>query len=185
MTPVEASTAMIKVDAVIDSNVVASTWRQWFQGYLRPDLPASQQPPTPNDARSVWIEDARESLVPPVVIPRRPELTRERFTALQTWEGVVTSVSDDSFKAQLRDKTSPGTAPEVVELDLEDVARSDRDLAVDGAIFYWTIGYIDSAGGQRIRSSALRFRRLPAWSAGELEEARKRAHETANLLNWR
>lgn len=127
---------------------------------------------------------ARERVVPPVLAPRDAR-DAHLFRRLQQWEGVVLRVGEDgSFLARLTDQTSSGDLEEA-EFDSDDVPPADRDLLQPGAVFYWTIGYVDSAGGQRSRSSMLRFRRLPVWSAEELSAAIERAQSTAELIDWR
>lgn len=123
----------------------------------------------------------RQHVVPPVVWKPAQEATKEKFTALQRWEGIVTECLDNSFVAQLTDLTSEGPAEEV-ELALEDVAAEDHSLVEIGAVFYWSIGYRDDAGGQRWRASTLRFRRLPVWSSAEIDAAKERARELAKIF---
>lgn len=127
-------------------------------------------------------ESVQDRIVPPVVMPA-PKLALERFNALQQWEGVVIEVTESSFTARLKDSTHK-TPAEEAEFELEDVPASDLPLVLEGAVFYWSIGYYDTAGGQRLRSSSFRFRRLPVWSDRELGEAKDRAQATAELLDW-
>lgn len=127
----------------------------------------------------------RERLVLPVVEPEGRE-TRERFKALQRWEGTVLRIdrAEASFVARLTDLTQQAP-PEEGEFDLQDVPESDRELIRPGSLFYWSIGYLDRPGGQRARSSAVRFRRLPRWREDDLAQARDRAAATAEELDWR
>lgn len=126
----------------------------------------------------------KEKIHEPVVFPKEMPLVQERFIPLQKWEGVVECVTDDYFVARLVDQT--GEMPdEVAEFILDEVSTADRSLVKLGAIFYWNIGYEESIGGQRKRSSIIRFRRLPAWSAHELETAKYDAENTRDILNWR
>jgi len=130
---------------------------------------------------SVVLPASQHVLMP--VVWHRPadETTREAFTALQRWEGVVTECLEESFVARLTDLTEEGPLEEV-ELALEDVAPEDRSLVGPGAVFYWSIGYRDDESGRRSRESTLRFRRLPVWSEAELEAARERAREVAKAF---
>jgi hypothetical protein len=86
---------------------------------------------------------------------------------LQSWEGRVVEVCNDSFLALLTDLTMPGTE-EQVELDLDEVSPDDSSLVAPGAIFYWSIGYLVEPSGARSRSSQLRFQRLPRWSTKDV-----------------
>jgi hypothetical protein len=106
-----------------------------------------------------------------------------RFLVAQKWEGAVTAVEGDYFIARLTDLTA-GTAQEEVELPLEEVSDDDRPLVEVGAVFYWSIGYDVARGGQRTRASRIRFRRLPAWTAKELAEAKERAKKLKEDLGW-
>jgi hypothetical protein len=93
-------------------------------------------------------------------------------------------VGPDSFIAVLEDLTSEGENEEA-EIPIEEVPASDRGLLEPGAMFYWCIGYLDRVGGQRMRASEIRFRRLPAWSERELSRARKEAEELTELFGWK
>lgn len=110
-----------------------------------------------------------------------PEPPSDIFMALQRWEGVVIECREETFLARLTDLTAEGTEEEV-ELLLADVPDEDRSLIAAGAVFYWAIGYRYEASGQSSRVSTLRFRRLPVWSASELEAARERAREVAEVF---
>lgn len=98
-----------------------------------------------------------------------------RFDVLQEYEGVVLTVDQESFWARLNNKTSPAAEDEEGEFPFEEVSRDDRWLVKPGSIFYWYIGYYDSASGQRTRQSIIRFRRLPAFASDDLLRARKKA----------
>jgi hypothetical protein len=83
---------------------------------------------------------------------------------LQSWEGVVLKVTDDTFYVRLVD-LSGNRAEEEMELEKQELSDFDLELLETGAIFYWTIGYrVKLPRGARERVSQIRFRRLPAWS---------------------
>jgi hypothetical protein len=148
-----------------------------------------------NDAYVSWERpEARSAPVavtaPALVLPTPYELEArqlralEVLTPLQEWEGVVLEVSVEGFLARISD-ASGDHEDEEVELSSEEVSEIDRPLVEPGAIFYWTIGYRQRLPiGTRERVSRLRFRRLPAWTKRELEEARDRAAELARELDW-
>lgn len=118
-----------------------------------------------------------KALTPPVP-------PRERFVALSLWEGVVEAVDDEVFRARLVDLK--GGLPDFdAEIHLAEVAPSDRQRVVRGAVFYWSIGYLDTASGQRKRESTITFRSLPAWTRKDVDEARRRAKEIADEIGWR
>jgi hypothetical protein len=111
----------------------------------------------------------------PVFRPRRRP--NEFFAALHRWEGYVLSVSNRTFLARLVDLS--GRLPdEDAEFYLDDVSESDKSLVVPGAVFYWSVGYRISLTRQRSKASLLRFRRLPAWTQSEIEDARRIAEES-------
>jgi hypothetical protein len=108
--------------------------------------------------------------------------TRERFDVLAQWEGVVLSVGVDYFVARLIDLTE-AHPDEEAEFDMLDVSDADRALLSSGASFYWVLGYHTKANGQRVRESVLRFRRLPAWTAQDIDEAQTWAADIADRLS--
>lgn len=111
-----------------------------------------------------------------------PPVQRERITALQRWVGLVESVGDASFTARISDETNTTNPIEEVELPLDEVSASDRELVVSGGTFYWSIGYRDSADGQRERISTLRFARQPKISLSEQNRIIRQADELTALL---
>jgi hypothetical protein len=111
-----------------------------------------------------------------------PPVPRERITALQRWVGLVESVGNTTFIARISDETNTTNPIEEVELPLEEVSASDRELAVPGGTFYWSIGYRDSADGQRERISTLRFARQPKISLSEQNRIIRQADELTALL---
>ena len=111
-----------------------------------------------------------------------PQL-RSNFRTLQAWEGVVTAVDGESFSVKLLDLS--GDEPdEEAEIDFEEVSADERALIAVGAVFLLHVGYATSEGGQRSRTSILRFRRLPVWTETELAEARRTAQEWADTIRW-
>ena len=118
---------------------------------------------------------------PPVRLPDGLQ-PRTRFDALQKWEGRVLEVGDTTFSAVvvgIKDATE-----EEAEFDLEEVSPDDIDMVEPGAVFYWSIGYRTDPSGERSRCSVLVFRRLPAWSARDLELARQGAQTLRDRLGW-
>lgn len=111
--------------------------------------------------------------------PRKHTAT---FRTLQKWEGMVEEVFEDYFSARVVDKTT-SNLEEYVEFDLEDIDDDDRALLEPGAIFYWSIGYYKSVQGQRLRSSQIRFRRLPAWTESDLQKVNDKADEIMSFFN--
>lgn len=103
-----------------------------------------------------------------------PRITPQEnfFAALQEWEGYVVEIGNDSFTARLRDVTAGGMhEEEEAEFPLDDISESDRDLLKPGAIFRWAIGYLRTRGGTKRRISQIVFRRLPQWTARDLDDS--------------
>jgi hypothetical protein len=94
----------------------------------------------------------------------------------------VLEVQGDEFVALTRDLTDPSFAEEQVTLPTDDVPTADRELFEVGAVFYWTIGYRETASGTRERVSTMRFRRLPAWSRRDLQRVDEAADELQRLF---
>jgi hypothetical protein len=132
---------------------------------------------------------APDSYVGPRLLPEEEKVdesnqrSREKLIALQSWEGTVLHVEDDSFVARLIDANGDHLDEEV-SLAKEELCDFDLELLESGAIFYWTIGYRYQLGGARERVSRIRFRRLPAWTKRQLDEARERAEALERDLAW-
>lgn len=129
-------------------------------------------------------ETLKEPGKPPVIPLRTAPVIRDKFLSLQKWEGIVLEVKEDSFLARLIDLTEEGPEEEV-ELPLEEVSEDDRKLVKPGAIFYWNIGYHDTSRGQRIRSSMIRFRRLPVWQKAEIDDTKRKAKRLRDAIGWK
>ena len=105
----------------------------------------------------------------------------DKFIMLQRWEGTVTKVSEDSFVARLSD-LSQENLEEEAEIPIEEIPEADLGLVERGAVFYWCIGYIDRVGGQRIRASMIRFRRLPSWTRPAIQKVKVEAQRLRQVL---
>lgn len=100
-----------------------------------------------------------------------------RFEVLQQWEGTVTDADDDTFWADLRDLTTPSSPTEIVEVPVAEIAVSDRTLLQPGSVFYWSVGYETTPGGQIRRVSEIRLRRTPMWTQRGLDSVRLRGQQ--------
>ncbi len=119
----------------------------------------------------------------PVVMPKPLPVERERFIALQSWEGKVLGVEKDCFTARLIDEM--GSEPDQeVEVPIDEISYPDRPLVQPGATFYWDIGYSEDKSRQRTRASLIRFRRLPAWTKKELDKIKEQAEELGRSSGW-
>jgi hypothetical protein len=147
----------------------------------------SEQSPTsntsPEAAGSSAVPEAMVLSLPPYA--GLPAYSAGSFNALQEWEGVVLEVGAESFTARLTDLTA-GNKIETEEADfpIADLRDEDHERLRPGAVFRWAIGYHRSPGGTRTRASRIVFRRLPAWSAQELGEARREAERLSVGIEW-
>ena len=121
---------------------------------------------------------------PPIVLLPGPFKPRHRFKVLQQFEGTVLEISKDECRAHIRDLAKPGFVEEIT-FSIEEISESDRDIAVPGAVFYWDIGYQDRIDGQRLRVSAIRFRRIPMWKEKDLISSRSEAESLSECLGWK
>lgn len=136
----------------------------------------------------VWKEtlgttgsDTHEVRTPRFRVPPLPPL-RNRFTSEQRWKGVVTEKAEDHFVARLTSLL--GDEPdERAEFPLDVVDEEDLLLVEEGAIFYWSIGTLNTPSG-RIRASQLRFARLPAWTPQDIALAKRRAEAIREEIGW-
>ncbi|HDG98847.1 MAG TPA: hypothetical protein ENG73_11885 [Desulfobacterales bacterium] len=136
---------------------------------------------SPDDSELLETHFTKKQLAPVLHLRKVPTI-QSRFLSLQKWEGIVFKVLEDSFIARLTDLTEKGPDEEA-EFAIDEVHEEDRSLIKEGAIFYWSIGYLET-GGQRRRVSDIRFRRLPRWESKEIESARKEANRLRDILEW-
>lgn len=106
------------------------------------------------------------------------------MVSLQKWQGYVLKVTDSSLFVRLIDLTHKGPDEEA-EIPIEEISEDDRELIKPGAIFYWSIGYLDSYSGQRSRVSVIRFQRLPSWSKEEIDAAKREAERLQQIVDWK
>ncbi len=118
----------------------------------------------------LWESWREHSLKP----DSRPETTVD---ILKEWEGVVLTVSNDDVQARLTDMNDPANQEELVTFGLDAISPQDHELVEPGAVFYWTV-LRETDAFENVRNySQIRFRRLPAWSRGDLERAETEAEQ--------
>lgn len=105
---------------------------------------------------------------------------KETFRMLQKWEGYVLEVSSETFWARLTPLVGEEGDQEA-EIYLNEIDGPDQRLVQLGAVFYWSIGYLNRPSG-RIRASILRFQRLPGWTKGEIQNAEAAAERMEALF---
>ncbi len=106
---------------------------------------------------------------------------RRSFQETASWEGVVTARTDEGIFAKLSRRYQDFPAEEAMIPWLE-IDAADQPLAVEGAIFSWKVGYLES-NGQRLSVSRIEFRRIPNFSARERSAAQVTATEYAALFD--
>lgn len=117
----------------------------------------------------------------PLKVPSSLKYLNNYTKTLQSWKGIVTTINEDSFQAELHDLTSGGTN-EVAEIEIEDVSSDDLPLMKVGAAFYWNIVY-SRRNGQIEKKSLIRFQRIIKWSSEDYDEALDRAERLFNNFN--
>jgi hypothetical protein len=104
------------------------------------------------------------------------------FLVLAEWEGSVLEVGADGILAGLVPIRGLGNDEEAQgEIPWDEIADGDRDLVQPGALFRLSVGY-EISSGTRTRFSRVIFRRLPAWTAKELESADEIAIHQFNAI---
>ena len=116
-------------------------------------------------------------------IPSASAVSHSRFKVLQIFEGTVVQIDSKECHAVIRDLTTKGFVEEVV-FPIDEISEGDRKLALPGSVFYWYLGYNDHIDGQRYRSSAIIFRRLPVWREKDLMDAQKKAEYLMGQIGW-
>lgn len=109
----------------------------------------------------------------------------DKFISLQKWEGIVTEIGEDYFIAKLVNLTGEGPEESATFPFSEISSEEDTQLLKIGAVFYWSIGYYERAKGTRIRSSLIRFRRLPMWTESIIKAAQKEAERLNEFFGWK
>jgi hypothetical protein len=108
----------------------------------------------------------------------------EYFIPLQKWEGTVIKVNENTFFARLIDLTDRDGPDEEGEFSKDEVSKIDLELLSPGAIFYWTIGYLDRSSGRK-RESILRFRRKPIFVKKHFDKAKDEARKLRDFIEWK
>jgi len=112
----------------------------------------------------------------------RTVIKGEKFTLLQKWEGIVEEVNGQHFKAKLVDLTENKESDAEATIGYDEIDEEDKVLLKEGAVFYWSVGYLDRAMG-RIKASQIRFRRLPQLSEKQMAGDKIKAEHLHKFLN--
>ena len=101
----------------------------------------------------------------------------------EKFDGVVLSVSNDSFDARLF-PSQVENEPVEAEFPKDELSPEDRELLEPGAMFVLTIGYRTS-GSSRRRESFFYLRRMPSMTGEQVDRASLRASQHRNDLHWK
>lgn len=137
--------------------------------------PKPQPTHQPEESNAIDLPLRNLVVFPPVLQP-----PRSRFRVLQKWEGYVVDIYEETFLARLVPIEGEGSEQEA-EIFIEEVGEDDRALIVPGAVFYWSIGYLDRPSGRQ-STSLIRFQRMPAWTASEIKAAEKNLSQLKQLF---
>jgi hypothetical protein len=96
--------------------------------------------------------------------------------------GLYVEINEEFKEGEGYDAGGEQNPLEEVELDREEVSKSDLPLLAKGAVFYCSIGYRDTPGGQRERIFTLRFARQPRLSRAEVKRIFEEADRLAAFL---
>lgn len=118
-----------------------------------------------------------------VVVKPEKAIAMDTVLPLEKWIGIVTSVEAETFRARVTEQFN-GEVDEEVEFPVRAVSEGDLEFLQTGSVFYWVIGYRETARGTRMNASTVRFRRLPPWDEAELMRARDEARSLRGELGW-
>lgn len=110
------------------------------------------------------------------------DLNRPREDIKQCWSGKVISATDQELTVRLEDLTNRDNPDELIVLSRDEIDDREQSLVKPGALFYWYIGYRQGYKYSKERISIIRFRRLPSWTAREIQESEKLAKEYADFF---
>lgn len=142
----------------------------------QPDLPDAPEERLPS--ASAATQGAVRTTAVEVQSAGRPD----PYEALASWQGTVGNVEGDSFTARLRSRGREMPVLDV-RLSTREVTENDLPLLVDGAVFYWDVGY-RNAPARRVRESRITFQRLPVWREADITRGERDADELARKLGW-
>ena len=138
------SLTTLNFDGLVDKAVLASELDMGKAYVLREQMssPVDTRMSVNNGVDSVEISGptGQETFAKPKKQPikvfsiSQPTETQDKYILLQKWEGVVSTITGDSFVAILRDLTVDGIQEEA-EIFVDEVPPSDRELLVPGAVF--------------------------------------------------
>lgn len=100
----------------------------------------------------------------------------------QNWVGHIIEISDEEFTAKLIDEKIKGTY-EIAKFSIKEVSEGDLNLLQLGAVFYWSVGYLNREG-QITKESIIRFKRTVEIPIDEFDSIIDNANELSESLEW-
>lgn len=91
-------------------------------------------------------------------------------TLLQQWECIVIETDQETVKVEMFDLTDETNPVEYAEIYWSEFNDYDKPLIEEGAVFYWSIGFIKKTWGQVRRFSETRLRRMPVIGKSKRKE---------------
>ena len=161
---------------------LALTADQWVKPEPKPELTNSTEIST-HDRTVDTSAKSPSSFTPPVrKSAHRMKLSGHRFEVLQQWECIILEVGGDSVYCQMHDLTDESSPEEFAHVLISEFNEYDRPILSEGAVFYWSVGYIHRSNGQIRRSSQLRVRRMPPLTSSKRAEISTRVQKLRGLL---
>ncbi len=81
------------------------------------------------------------------------------YDIIKDWEGCITKIDGEDIYAKLFDSADEGFS--IYEFTLDEVSEDDLSLLKKGALFFLYMGYYTNEKGTRMKTSHLKFRRIP------------------------
>ncbi len=105
-----------------------------------------------------------------------------RKVLLQQWECVVLAKDDEVVCCEMHDLTDETKPSEYAEIFLRQFNAYDRPLLVEGAVFYWSMGYRQKQSGQILNVSEFILRRTPRLTRTQNSEITGKVARLRELL---
>jgi hypothetical protein len=112
----------------------------------------------------------------------QPQPEQNTYVLTQKWEGYILKADVDTFSVRLFDSAGV-RKPHQALFPRADLSEDNQALIKEGALLVWMIG-LRQVGIRRRRESEIYIRRLPPWTAAEIEEAQTRAGELHGRIGW-
>ncbi|WP_338550528.1 hypothetical protein [Roseovarius phycicola] len=118
-----------------------------------------------------------------VRFPANPWKLQTFYYPKSSWEGIVTSVENGVVHARIspRDTANQNRLDEI-DFNIDEVPDGDRNLVVENALFYLSVGKNRVSGGIPHSSVSIVFRRPPAWTERDIMRRHSIADEILQLM---